>query len=63
MLMSINDAVFALGDLIESTFFLLESSGNKMNVLIIIVGSIACAMWIKQMAKYDQEAKEKGTLQ
>ena len=42
-----NDILYAIGDLFEATFELLEKAGNVPNVLIIIVGTGALAFCMK----------------
>lgn len=60
--MRINELVYALGDFFEATFKILPKLGNMPNNLFIILGFILVIFWVSQMAKYNKEAEEKGTL-
>tara|TARA_B100000780_G_scaffold44883_1_gene27941 strand:- start:4290 stop:4454 length:165 start_codon:yes stop_codon:yes gene_type:complete len=42
-----NNLLYAIGDLFEATFELLEKAGNAPNVLIVIVGVGALAFCMK----------------
>ena len=53
---------YALGDFFQATFKILPKLGNLPNDIFLIVGFIALILWLRQMAKYNQEAEEKGTL-
>lgn len=61
--MTFKDVIFGIGDLIESSFVLMELGGNNVNVLFILVGSVLMAWWIAQMIKFNKDAKENGTLE
>lgn len=58
------DAEFitGLGDLIFSSFAILEMLGNSFNYLIMLVGFIMMLGWIRRMAQYNKEAEQNGTL-
>jgi len=58
------DAEFiaGLGDLVASSFVILEMLGNNFNYLIMAVGFLMMLGWIRRMAKYNKEAAENGTL-
>lgn len=51
-----------LGDLVASSFTILEMLGNNANYFIIGVGLTLMVIWIRRMAKYNREAAENGTL-
>lgn len=60
--MSSRDFFEGLGELIESTFVLMELGGNAVNVAFILVGSAMGLWWIAQMMKYSKQAKQENKL-
>lgn len=55
--MSINDLAWGTAEIVEASFKVLEAGGNKVNTLFIVIGFIACSIWIKQMMNHAKEAK------
>ena len=51
-----------LASLFQKSFRLLENLNGNFNKTIIIIGAIACCIWIWRMAQYNKEAEQKGTL-
>jgi hypothetical protein len=60
--MRINELIFAIQDFFVASFKLLPKVGNMPNILFIVIGFILTFIWVRQMAKYNKEAEEKGTL-
>ena len=60
--MTFSDIVYAIGDLIESTFVVLEAGQNHVNTAFIILGFILLAYWLRRQANYNKKAEENGTL-
>jgi hypothetical protein len=56
------DIFYALGDFLQETFKILPVLGNLPNVIFIITGFILLFYWLREMANYNREAEEKGTL-
>lgn len=57
-----NELIYGLGELFEKSFKILPVLGNIPNVIFIITGFILLFYWLREMAKYNREAEEKGTL-
>ncbi|MDQ3192834.1 MAG: uracil phosphoribosyltransferase [Bacteroidota bacterium] len=57
-----NELIYGLGELFQESFKVLEALGNIPNYIFIVIGFILLFYWIKEMAKYNREAEEKGTL-
>jgi hypothetical protein len=57
-----NELIYGLGNLLQESFTILPILGNLPNVLFIIIGFILLFYWIREMANYNREAEEKGTL-
>lgn len=56
------DIFYALGDFFQWTFLGIEQLANFPNKLFFAIGAVATLIWLRQMAKYNKEAKENGTL-
>lgn len=53
----------ALGDISEWFFLnIMETLTSLPNIFFISAGSIAFLIWMSQMARYNKEAQENGTL-
>lgn len=46
--------LFPIRDLLESTFTIIPPVGDKMNLALMIIGGISCAIWIGLMLKYEK---------
>lgn len=62
-LMSWNDFVYGLGEVIEATFVILETLGNIPNVLFTLVIVIATAFWLNELKKYRRRSEETGEME
>ena len=60
--MRINEFVFAIAKFFEATFKLLTKLGNFPNVFFTILGFVIFFIWLRQMAAYNREAEQNGTL-
>ena len=60
--MSITDLFFEIANLTEESFAALEAGGNKVNLLIILIGTVLCIHWLLQMNKYNKKAAQEGSL-
>lgn len=60
--MSWTEIVLGLGDFLTWSFQILSVLGNNFNWLIIVVGTIMGAWWIKKMMDFDKEAEANNTL-
>ena len=45
-----------LGELLESSFLLLEAGGNMVNLLISLMGVAYFLYWMKEQSRYNKEA-------
>lgn len=60
--MSFTELVNNTGELIQSTFVILESLNNKANILFVLGGIVFFFGWIWKMNQYDKEADRNGTM-
>ncbi len=60
--MSWTEMILGLGDFLLWSFKLLPILGNNFNWLIILVGVVMGAWWIRKMVQFDREAEQNGTL-
>lgn len=60
--MSFTELIYKTGDLIASSFGIMESLKNSPNVVFITILSVLFLWWIWKMAKYDKEAEQSGTM-
>jgi hypothetical protein len=56
------ELIYGLGELLQQSFAILPALGNIPNVIFIIIGFLLFFFWIKEMARYNREAEERGTL-
>ena len=60
--MTVGDVLVAIGDLIYSTFGILEAGGNLVNYTFLIGGFVGLFIWLRMQANYNKEAEQAGTL-
>lgn len=60
--MSFTELIYKTGELIESSFGILQSLRNTPNIIFISVLSLLFLWWIWKMAKFDKEAEQAGTM-
>ncbi len=60
--MSSTDVFVGIGDLVSSTFVLLEAGGNFVNYTFLIGGFVGLFIWLKMQANYNKEAAANNTL-
>lgn len=61
-IMSFTELINKTGEIIESTFGILQSLKNAPNIIFISILSILFLWWIRKMAKFDKEAEQAGTM-
>lgn len=47
--------LYPIRDIFEATFKVMPAIGDVMNLGLMIVGSVACAIWIGFMVKYEKQ--------
>jgi len=55
------DILYPIGELIQSSFLILEALENKFNYAVIVLGFIGLFYWLNLQRKYNKEADENGT--
>lgn len=60
--MRINELMDFIAEICLWSFQILEKLNNNFNWLIIAVMSVMGIIWVKKMADFNREAREKGTL-
>jgi len=61
--MTFTDFMYWCGDAFQYCFKLLKWLGNHhINIVFIVIGFIATAVWFKMQADYNRKAKEDGKL-
>lgn len=55
-----SEAIWDIAEVIESTFAILEMSGNKPNYLFIGVGFVFIFYWIRRQIAYNKQAEATG---
>ena len=61
--MTWNDFVYGLGDLLTETFTILPILGNIPNILFTLVIMAGLVYWIFELKKYKAEARRNGTIE
>jgi len=46
--------LYPIRDIFEATFTVMPKIGDGMNLFLMIMGSVACAIWIGLMLKYEK---------
>ena len=59
--MTFTELIYAIGDVLTSSFKVLPLIGNNFNYLVIIVGFIGLAYWLNYQIKKTKQAKQDGT--
>ena len=62
-IMSWNEIVYGLGDLLTATFKVLPTLGNLPNILFSAVIFSGLVYWILELKKYKAIAKKNGTIE
>lgn len=60
--MSSTDFFEGIGDLVYSTFGLLEAGGNFVNYTFLVGGFVGLFIWLRMQANFNKEAEANGTL-
>lgn len=60
--MTWNELIYGIGDLMTWTFKILPVLGDNFNWMLIGIGFILLIVWLRQMAAYNREADQNGTL-
>ncbi len=63
LVMTFTDFVYWCGDAFQYCFKFLKWLGtHHFNIVLIIIGFVATAVWLKMQGDYNKKAKEQGTL-
>ncbi len=58
-----NDILRFIGDFLTWTFEnLLETAGQKPNILFILIGFVGMFLWLKMQADYNRKAKQNQSI-
>jgi len=60
--MNMTDVFNGIGDFCQWSFGFIKALGNGPNVFFWILIGVLTAVWLRMQAKFNKEAKEKGTL-
>jgi len=59
--MTFTELIYALGDVLTSSFKVLPLIGNNFNYIVIIIGFVGLAYWLSYQMKKTKQAKQDGT--
>ncbi|TNF47916.1 MAG: hypothetical protein EP305_06660 [Bacteroidetes bacterium] len=60
--MGSSSVFYAIGDLLTWTFGIFEMIGNTFNYSLIVLGFIGLFYWLNLQKKFNDKAKNEGTL-
>ncbi|MCE3279936.1 MAG: hypothetical protein K0S44_2127 [Bacteroidetes bacterium] len=60
--MNMTDIFYGTGDFFQWTFKFIKGSGNVPNVIFWIIICALMVVWLRMQARFNNEAKAKGTL-
>jgi len=60
--MNLTDIFYGTGRFFQWTFQFMKGAGNAPNVLFWIIICSLIVVWLRMQAKFNNEAKQKGTL-
>jgi hypothetical protein len=61
--MNMTDVFNGIGSFFQWTFTFMKSFGNGPNLVFWLIIGALIITWFRMQAKYNKEAKDKGTLQ
>lgn len=60
--MTFGDIAVAIGDIIQSSFVLLEAGQNYVNYTFLIGGFVGLFVWLRMQSNFNKEAERTGGL-